>query len=122
VVERKVSQVDIMPGLAFLTGQQVNNTTLGRNIFLNTSLPDSNDISNHTFILQPDNHLIGLLTGKYYYKYDLQSKKENVFSIVSNDPFPPGEPDSSFLHKMRELTQGYYETSRYMLFNNKKKK
>lgn len=122
VVERKVSQVDIMPGLAFLTGQQVNNTTLGRNIFLNTSLPDSNDISNHTFILQPDNHLIGLLTGKYYYKYDLQSKKENVFSIVNNDPLLPGEPDSSFLHKMRELTQGYYETSRYMLFNNKKKK
>ncbi|HEY6062721.1 MAG TPA: hypothetical protein VIV35_03875, partial [Chitinophagaceae bacterium] len=68
------------------------------------------------------NHLIGLLTGKYYYKYDLQSKKENVFSILNNDPLPPGEPDSVFLHKMHDLTLGYYETSRYLLFNNKKKK
>jgi len=122
VVERKVSQIDIIPGLAFLAGLRVNNTTLGRNIFLNTSLPDSNEISNHTFILQPDNHLIGLVTGKYYYKYDLQSKKENVFSILNNDPLPPGEPDSAFLHQMHDLTLGYYETSRYLLFNNKKKK
>jgi phosphoglycerol transferase MdoB-like AlkP superfamily enzyme len=122
VVERKVSQVDIIPGLAFLAGLKVNNTTLGRNIFLNPSLPDSNEISNHTFILQPDNHLIGLLTGKYYYKYDLHTKKENVFSILNNNPLPPGEPDSAFLHKMHDLTLGYYETSRYLLFNNKKKK
>jgi phosphoglycerol transferase MdoB-like AlkP superfamily enzyme len=122
VVERKVSQVDIIPGLAYLAGIPVNNTTMGRNIFLNTSLPDSNDISNHTFILQPDNHLIGLVTGKYYYKYDLQTKKENVFSILNNDPLAPGEPDSLFKKQMHDLTLGYYETSRYMLFNNKKKK
>jgi len=51
VVERKVSQIDIIPGLAYLAGWQVNNTTMGRNIFLNTSLPGSNDISDHTFIL-----------------------------------------------------------------------
>jgi hypothetical protein len=121
VVERKVSQVDIIPSLAYLAGLQVNNTTMGRNIFLNTFLSDSNDISNHTFILQPDNHLIGLLTGKYYYKYDLPSKKGFVLSIESNDPLPPGEPDSVFLQKMHDLTLGYYETSRYMLFNNKKK-
>lgn len=122
VVERKVSQVDIMPGIAFLAGLQVNNTTLGRNIFLNTSLADSNEITNNTFILQPDNHLIGLLTGKYYYKYDLQSKTGTVFSLLNNDPLPPGEPDSSFIHQMHDLTLGYYEISRYMLFNNKKKK
>jgi phosphoglycerol transferase MdoB-like AlkP superfamily enzyme len=122
VIERKVSQVDIVPGLAWLAGLRVNNTGLGRNIFLNPSLPDSNEISNHTFILQPDNHLIGLLTGKYYYKYDLLSKKGNVFSIVNNDPLPPGEPGPAFLHQMHELTLGYYETSRYLLFNNKKKK
>lgn len=122
VVERKVSQVDIMPGIAFLAGLPVNNTTMGRNIFLNPSLPDSNDISNHTFILQPDNHLIGLLTGKYYYKYDLQSKKGNVLTLLNNNPLPPGEPTSIFLQQMHDLTLGYYETSRYMLFNNKKKK
>jgi hypothetical protein len=115
VVERKVSQIDIIPGLAYLAGWQVNNTTLGRNIFLNTSLPDSNDISDHTFILQPDNHLIGLLTSKYYYKYDLESKKGNVFSIVNNDPLPAGEPDSAFLNKMHDLTLGFYETSRYTI-------
>ena len=122
VIERKVSQVDIMPGIAFLAGLPVNNTTMGRNIFLNPSLPDSNDISNHTFIIQPDNQLVGLITGKYFYQYDLGSNKEKIFSLLNNNPLPPGEPNNIFRQQMHDLTLGYYETSRYMLFNNKKKK
>ncbi len=122
VIERKVSQVDIMPGIAFLAGLPVNNTTMGRNIFLNPSLTDSNDISNHTFIIQPDNQLVGLITGKYYYQYNLGSNTEKIFSLLNNNPLPPGEPTTIFRQQMHDLTLGYYEIARYMLFNNKKKK
>jgi len=122
VVERKVSQIDIMPSVAYIAGLPVTNTTLGRNFFLNPSFSDSNDISNHSFVLQPDNNLIGLVTGKYYYKYDLRTNKGNTFSLLNDSPLPAGEPDTAFLNKMHDLTLGYYETSRYLLFNNKKKK
>ena len=122
VIERKVSQVDIMPSIAYLAGMQVRNTTLGRNFFSALASSNSDSVGNHTFVLDPDRRLIGLVSEKYYYEYNLQTKKEGVFSLLNNNPLLPGEPDSTFLNQLRNLTMGYYETSRYMLFNNKKKK
>jgi phosphoglycerol transferase MdoB-like AlkP superfamily enzyme len=122
VVERKVSQVDIMPSIASLANIPVVNTTMGRNIFFNPAVADSNNNNNHTFVIDPDLHLIGLVSEKYYYEYNLKTKKEKVYSLLNNNPLPPGEPSAALQTQYRNLTLGYYETSRYMLFNNKKKK
>ncbi len=122
VVERKVSQIDIIPGIVSLANLQAENTTLGRDFFSALSFADSNDLRNHAFILDPDLSLIGIVTEKYYYEYNLGTKKEGVYSLQNNDPLPPGEPGPGLLNEMRNLTMGYYETSRYMLYNNKKKK
>ncbi len=122
VEERKVSQIDILPSLARLAGIRVNNTTLGRDIFTNSAFSDSNEISNHTFIFDPDQSLIGLVLGKYYYEYNQRTRKGNMFSLLNNNPLKPDDPDSAFYKKVHDLTLGYYEVSRYLLFNNKKKK
>jgi phosphoglycerol transferase MdoB-like AlkP superfamily enzyme len=122
VIEKKVSQIDIMPSIAWLANLPVNNTTLGRNFFSNPVIKDSNDVSNHTFILDPFQNLIGVVTEKYYYEYNLGTKKEGVYSLLHNNPLQPGEPNPVLLNGFRNLTMGYYETSKYMLFNNKKKK
>ncbi len=122
VIQNKASQIDIMPGLAYLAGLPAMNTTLGRNLFADTLLADSNSLHNHSFILDPDKSLVGLVTGKYYYEYNLQTKREAVYSLLNNDPLQPGDPGDAMLKQMKELTLGYYETSRYMLFNNKKKR
>ncbi len=122
VVERKVSQIDIIPGIVSLANLQAENTTLGRDFFSALSFADSNDLRNHAFILDPDLSLIGIVTEKYYYEYNLGTKKEGVYSLQNNDPLPPGEPGPGLLNEIRNLTMGYYETSRYMLYNNKKKK
>ena len=66
--------------------------------------------------------LIGLVGEKYYYQYDLKAKTEGVYSLLHNNPLAPGEPGDPLLSDMRNLAFGYYETSRYLLFNNKKKK
>ena len=121
VVERKVSQVDIMPSIASLANLQIKNYTLGRNIFSNTSIPDSNNSSNHTFVFDFDKSLIGLVGSSYYYEYGLKTKKEGVYSLLHNNPLKPDEPGEPLLSEMRNLTFGYYETSRYLLFNNKKR-
>lgn len=120
-VERKVSQVDIMPSIASLANMPVKNTTLGRNVFSASFTADSSIAGDHTFVLDPDQSLIGLVTSKYYYQYNLRSKTEAIFPLLSNIPIAAGEPESAILNEIRNLTMGYFEASRYLLFNNKKK-
>jgi phosphoglycerol transferase MdoB-like AlkP superfamily enzyme len=117
VFNKKVSQLDIMPSIAALTSLQVSNTTLGKNIFADTSQTNAS-----SFVIDPDNRTIGLVTDKYFYEYNLLNKKEGFYPVTNNAPLPSNEPDEMQKKQMRGLTLGYYETARYMLFNNKKKK
>jgi phosphoglycerol transferase MdoB-like AlkP superfamily enzyme len=120
VEEKKVSQIDILPGIAHLANMDIENTTLGRNIFSKSLLPDS--LTNHAFVIDPDRRVLGLINTKYYYEYDLKTKAEHVYPLLNNDPLQNGEPGKAMLGRMRDLTLGYYEASRYLLFNNKKKR
>ena len=120
VIEQKVSQVDIMPSIAGLAGLQVQNTTMGRNVFADTARSDSSN--NHAFVYDFDLGLAGTVFDKYYYQVNLKTKEEGVYPLTGNTPLPPGEPSPAYLQLMRDLTHGYFETSRFMLFNNKKKK
>ncbi|MCX6316252.1 MAG: LTA synthase family protein [Bacteroidetes bacterium] len=119
VVEHKVSQVDVIPSIAALAGLPVRNTTLGRNIFADTA--SLNNSRNHAFVFDFDLGLAGLVSKDYYYQVNLKTKKEGVYSLLHNNPLSPGEPSSNALDSLRQLTLGYFETSRYLLFNNKKR-
>jgi phosphoglycerol transferase MdoB-like AlkP superfamily enzyme len=120
VIERKVSQLDIMPTIAGLINKPVTNTTMGRNIFALPPSSDSDYTSNHAFVLDFDKRLIGLVGGKYYYEYSLQTKEEGFYPLLHNNPLLPDEPSEKDRTLMRQLTLGYYETARYLLFHNKK--
>ena len=89
-----------------------------RDVFSSNS--DSSLIGDHTFVTDPDQKLIGLLSHKYYYKYELMTGRESIFSLLDNHLLSPNEPGDSLLAIMRNLTMGYYETSRYLLLNNRK--
>lgn len=118
VSEKKVSQVDILPSVCRLAGIPVSNYSLGRNVFAREG--DTTITGDHTFVTDPDMKIIGLLCRRYFYRYELLTGKENVYSLLDNRPIPPGEPGDSLLSLMRNLTLGYYETSRYLLMNNRK--
>jgi phosphoglycerol transferase MdoB-like AlkP superfamily enzyme len=122
VVERKVSQIDIMPSITGLLNRPVLNTTMGRNVFSHLHPSDADYINNHAFIFDFDKRLMGLLGGNYYFEYSLQTKKEGVYSLKHNNPLAPGEPSPVEISTMRNLALGYFETARYLLYNNKKKK
>ncbi|HEX4875696.1 MAG TPA: LTA synthase family protein [Chitinophagaceae bacterium] len=122
VIERKVSQVDIMPTIAGLVNKPVVNTTMGRNIFSLPPVSDSDYINNHAFVLDFDRRLIGLVGGKYYYEYSLDTKQDGFYPLTNNIPLGPNEPAAGERSLIKDLTLGYYETSRFMLFNNKKRK
>lgn len=116
-ISRKVSQIDIMPSLASLCGEKVFYSGLGKNIF------DKDSTKEHdAFIIDTDLGNIGLVTENYFYRYNRNKKDEGVYSVLNNDPLKKGEPSDSLVKKMRDLTMGYFEISRYLLFNNKKSK
>ena len=112
-----MSQIDIMPSLASLCGEEVKYSGLGKNIFENDSASD-----HYAFIIDSDLGNIGLVTDNYFFKYNRKTKEEAVYPLLNNEPLKKGEPADSLLKRMRNLTLGYYEASRYLLFNNKKKK
>ncbi|MBK6828131.1 MAG: LTA synthase family protein [Chitinophagaceae bacterium] len=118
ISDKKVSQVDIIPSVCHLAGIPVSNYSLGRDLFYEGS--DSSLIGDHSFVTDPDQKIIGLVSHQYFYRYELLSGRESVYSLLDNRVLSPKEPGDSLLQMMRNLTLGYYETSRYLLLNNRK--
>lgn len=119
---KKVSQVDIMPSLASLCSEKVLYSGLGKNIFKKDSVSYSSNKNNCAFVVDADLGTIGLVTESYFYKYNRKTKEEAIYSAINNDPISKGRVEDSLLTRFRNLTLGYYESSRYLLFNNKKQK
>ncbi|MEN9548724.1 MAG: hypothetical protein RIR12_1315 [Bacteroidota bacterium] len=115
IVEKNVSQVDVLPSIAALGNLPIKNTTLGRNIFADTTA-----VNGFSFVIDPDSRTIGLVTAHYFYEYNLLNKQEGFYSTRDNEPLPANMPSDSLRQRMRDITFGYYETARYLLFNNKK--
>lgn len=115
-----VSQADVLPSLAGLSGISYHNMTLGRNVFDTTVLNHPDDKRNCSFIIDHDSRDIGIVTNKYYFRQSLASGRNELVSLLDNSPVdsPLLKPQKDSL---KELTQAYYQTALYMLFNNKKK-
>jgi phosphoglycerol transferase MdoB-like AlkP superfamily enzyme len=107
-----VSQIDILPTIAGLTGQTYTNTTLGRDVLNNKS-------SNHyAFIIYHDEGQIGLMTDDYYFTKNINFNKEQL-NLLPAAHFTLKQQDS-IKAKMSEVTTAFYETAKWLLLNNKK--
>jgi phosphoglycerol transferase MdoB-like AlkP superfamily enzyme len=110
------SQLDLLPTAAGLAQISYRNTTLGRDL-LDTTLNAGKAFS---FLYDPDQGYIDLLKGSFLYRANLNTGKEDMYSIVGNDPVKAADiPDT--VREMSTITKAFYETARYMLLNNKKK-
>jgi phosphoglycerol transferase MdoB-like AlkP superfamily enzyme len=108
------SQVDVLPTIAGICGLAYRNTTLGRNIL---EVPPN---SQFAFIFDPDNSQAGIIKGDYYFRKSIRMGTEELVSITGNENIP----DENFRKASEELgklTDAMYETSKYLLLNNKKK-
>jgi phosphoglycerol transferase MdoB-like AlkP superfamily enzyme len=107
-----VSQIDILPTIAGLTGQHYTNTTLGRDVLNNKN-------GNHyAFIIYHDEGQIGLVTDNYYFTKNINFPKEELHPL-QGVAYSKKEQDSIKI-KMSEVTTAFYETAKWMLINNKK--
>ena len=107
-----VSQIDVLPTIAGLTGQTYTNTTLGRDLL-------NNKKGNHfAFIIYHDEGQIGLMTDNYYFTKNINFSKEELHLLPS--VHYTQEQQDSIKMKMSEVTTAFYETAKWMLLNNKK--
>ena len=108
-----VSQIDVLPTLAGMLHQSYINTTLGRDL-----LNAKNKI-NAAFIIHHDEGNIGVVTDDYYFVKNLRINKEMLMPINSNNLSINKRQQDSIKKNLSQLTSAIYETSKWMLANNK---
>ncbi|MDP4264128.1 MAG: sulfatase-like hydrolase/transferase [Bacteroidota bacterium] len=116
------SQIDILPTVATIAGIPYHNTALGRNLLDTNALNHPDNLKNCAFIIDHNVHKIGLVTSKWYYQRSLENGKQQLVSVIDNKPVDNSPEQSEKIDSSRRLTEAYFETARYLLFNNKKKK
>jgi phosphoglycerol transferase MdoB-like AlkP superfamily enzyme len=110
------SQVDVLPTLAGLCGIPYRNTTLGRDL-LDTAMGKERSLA---FIYDFDQGYIGVIRDDYFYRRQAATGKEELAPIRNDAPVPPAVFNDRKTN-LRALTEGIYETAKYMLLKNKKK-
>ena len=118
-INNACSQVDILPSIASLLNMPYRNTTLGRNLF-DTGNNISLSFPGRAFLFDPEERKIGMITDKYCYMKNLSSGKDDFLSSKNNQPLPADQSTEDDKKLLRQLTEAYYETAKYMLLNNKK--
>jgi phosphoglycerol transferase MdoB-like AlkP superfamily enzyme len=113
-ISQPASQLDIFPSAAFLAKINFTNTTLGNNLF------DTTIKNRVAFIADPDTRTTGVVSEEYYYGKNLKTGKADFVSVINNDPVPTNTRTDSIQTRLKTLTDGFYNTSQYLLLNNKK--
>ena len=109
-----VSQLDVLPSIASLCNIPYTNTTMGKDVFNLVNKPNSN---NSIFLYDDFNQQVGILNNQYYFGYKIKNASKGIFeSVLDNNKVS----NDSIEKSMRILTETIYETSKYMLINNKK--
>ena len=108
-----VSQIDVLPTIAGMLLQPYSNSTLGRNLL------DTAKKENLAFIIYHAPGWIGVVNDEYFYRKNIRMQKEELLPVQYNLPALTGKQEDSVKKNMSQLTSAIYETSRWMLLNNK---
>ena len=108
-----VSQVDLLPTLAGLIHHPCTNTTLGRDVINQTG------ILNAAFIIHHDEGNIGMVTDDYYFVKNINFAQQELVPLNDNSTSLTLQQSDSIKKRLSQLTSAIYETSKWMLLNNK---
>ena len=108
------SQLDILPTIAGICKIPYTNTSLGRDVLTHTDTMKNG----YAFIFDPDMKRIGVLNNQYFYSYGINNSSPEQFVSMTDNQQPV--LTDSLRNQFRNMTNAFYETSRYMILNNKK--
>jgi phosphoglycerol transferase MdoB-like AlkP superfamily enzyme len=115
------SQIDVMPTIIGISGVKHRNGSLGRNLLNTNIFKDQTSLYNNAFIINADLRQIGLVTNEHLYTLSMKTGTEKMVSIINNDPVANSDKENAVLDYSRKMTNAYFETAKYLSFNNKKK-
>jgi phosphoglycerol transferase MdoB-like AlkP superfamily enzyme len=110
-----VSQIDLLPTLAGMIHQPYTNTTLGRDVI------NQRNIFHAAFIIHHDEGNIGVITDDYYFVKNINITQQELVPVKEGLPALSLQQSDSVKKQLSQLTSAIYETSRWMLINNKNK-
>jgi len=116
VMKTIASEVDVLPTLASLSGLNYVNTTFGRDLF-NPHFKDSRYAFTIAHGQSPD---IGLIGAQYIFRMNARGDQKRLYAL--NSPTPKQNLYSQQMSQgkyLEELVQAYYQTARYIRYNNK---
>lgn len=107
-----VSQIDILPTISGMLHQSYVNTTLGRDLL------DSAKKNNYAFITNTAG-AIGIVTDDFYFTRNINFPDEKLNSMHYGISLSRQQEDS-VKQKLSAFTNAFFETSKYLIMNNKK--
>jgi phosphoglycerol transferase MdoB-like AlkP superfamily enzyme len=110
-----VSQIDLLPTLAGMIHEPYTNTTLGRDVI------NQPDIFHAAFIIHHDEGNIGVITDNYYFVKNINITQQELVPVKDGLPALTPHQSDSIKRQLSQLTSAIFETSKWMLVNNKKK-
>ena len=106
----------MLPTIAGMVHQSYSNTTLGRDLLNTKNKLDA------AFIIHHDEGNIGVVTNDFYFRKNLQINKQELFPIRAQGFEASNAVKDSVKASLSTLTSAMYETSRWMLTNNRQDK
>lgn len=116
MVHHVCSQLDIMPSVATLLKVAYRNNAMGQSLF-----DSSVQYRQSAFIIDHEAGTMGMVNNDYYYVKNERTSKTDLVSVTGNEPVPENKTTDSIKNQLGILTDAYYTTSKYLLFNNRKK-
>jgi phosphoglycerol transferase MdoB-like AlkP superfamily enzyme len=116
VVNQTTSLVDVYPTMATIVGMPVKNYTLGQNM-LDSSRAGRYAFS--TFVKNMQTY-IAVMGDRYQYEINYATQESALYDL-QGDPLKNvklQQPDTA--KALDNLTRAFYESTRYLMFNNKK--
>ncbi len=115
VIDQVSGEVDVLPTIASLTLPEYRNNTLGRDLF-----DPASKNNQHAFIIRhqygPE---IGMIGKEYLFRIHANGQNKQLYKIYSDMPEENlVEQEPGRAKQMEELTSSYYETIKYLRYNN----
>ncbi len=110
-----VSQIDLLPTIAGMVAQPYTNSTLGRDLL------DPGKKQNAAFIIYHAPGWIGVVNDQFFYRKNIRIQKEELVPVTKDTLQLNTRQIDSVKQEMSKLTSAMYETSKWLLLNNKNK-
>lgn len=110
--QEPVSMIDILPTAAGIAGVPYTNTTFGRDLLSPAKQ------GNYAFTIFHDAAKIGLVSDSFYFIHDYNTGDNELLPMFFKQNISRSDKDR-YIKKYYALAEGIYETSKWMLTNNK---